>query len=237
MEGSALVVEGFPMVQLSEQPIANSSRSAIPTDRWVDATWEEFLFASERPEFAKAKVYFFNQQMRIETMGVGAGHARDNTLLLFMINLFCTIADISLDGLTNASYRSVRHREAQPDISYYIGDRSSLTPKGSSIIDLDHSPKPDLAIEISDSSLAEDLGKKRLLYETIGIAEYWVIDVDRSTITAFAIEALGSRQIQNSLVLPGLSFQILEEALKLSRSQNQSQIGRWLMQQFRVIGE
>jgi hypothetical protein len=30
MEGSALVVEGFPMVQLSEQPIANSSRSAIP---------------------------------------------------------------------------------------------------------------------------------------------------------------------------------------------------------------
>ncbi len=230
------MVEGFPMVQLSEQPIANSSRAAIQTDRWMDATWEEFLFASECPEFAKAKAYFFNQQMRIETMGVGASHARDNTLLLFMINLFCTIADISLDGLTNASYRSVRHREAQPDLSYYIGDRSSLTPKGSSIIDLDHAPKPDLAIEISDSSLAEDLGKKRLLYETIGIAEYWVIDVERSTITAFAIEALGSRQIQNSLVLPGLSFQILEEALKLSRLQNQSQIGRWLMEQFRVIG-
>jgi Uma2 family endonuclease len=235
MGESALVVEACPMVQLSEQPIANSSVSAIQTDRWVDATWDAFLYASELPEFAKAKFYFFNKQMRIETMGVGANHARDNSLLLFMINLFCTIADISADALTNASYRSVRHREAQPDLSYYIGDRSSLTPTGSSIVDLDQSPKPDLAIEISDSSLAEDLGKKRLLYETIGIAEYWVIDVERSTITAFAIETLGSRQIQSSTVLPGLSFQILEKALQLSRSQNQSQVGRWLMQQFRSV--
>jgi Uma2 family endonuclease len=229
------VVEACPMVQLSQQPIVNSSVSAIQTDRWVDATWDEFLYASELPEFAKAKAYFFNQQMRIETMGVGANHARDNSTLLLIISLFCIVADIPLDCLTNASYRSVRHREAQPDLSYYIGDRSSLTPTGSSIVDLDQSPKPDLAIEISDSSLAEDLGKKRLLYETIGIAEYWVIDVERSTITAFAIETLGSRQIQSSTVLPGLSFQILEKALQLSRSQNQSQVGRWLMQQFRSV--
>ena len=223
------------MVQLSEQPIVNPSLSAIQTDRWVDATWEEFLWASERPEFEKAKAYFFNQQMRIETMGVGANHARDNSMLLLMINLFCIIADIPLDALTNATYRSVRHREAQPDVSYYIGDRASLTPEGRSIIDLDQSPIPDLAIEISDSSLAEDLGKKRLLYETIGVAEYWVIDVERSKIIAFAIETPGSQQIQSSRVLPGLSFQILEEALQLSRSQNQSQVGRWLMQQFRSI--
>ena len=229
------MVEGFPMVQLSEQSIVNPSSPTIQTDRWVDATWEEFLYASELPEFAKAKFYFFNQQMRIETMGVGANHARDNTMLLFMINLFCTIADIDLDGLTNASYRSVRHREAQPDLSYYIGDRASLTPQGSSIIDLDQSPIPDLAIEVSDSSLAEDLGKKRLLYETIGVAEYWVVDVERSKIIAFAIETPGSQQIQSSRVLPGLSFQILEEALQLSRSQNQAQVGRWLMQQFRSM--
>ncbi len=229
------MVESFPMVQLSEQPIANLSVSKIQTDRWVDAIWDEFVCVSERPEFAKAKAYFFNQQMRIETMGVGATHARDNTLLVFMINLFCTIAGISLDGLTNASYRSVRHREAQPDLSYYIGDRASLTPTGSSIVDLDQFPKPDLAIEVSDSSLAEDLGKKRLLYETIGIAEYWVIDVERSTIMAFAIETPGSQQIQSSRVLPGLSFQILEEALQLSRSQNQSQVGRWLMQRFQSV--
>jgi Uma2 family endonuclease len=232
MEGSALLVEGFPMVQLSEQPIANPSRPTIQTDRWVDATWEEFLYASELPEFAKAKFYFFNQQMRIETMGVGANHARDNSILLLVISLFCIVADIPLDGLTNASYRSVRHRETQPDLSYYIGDHASLTPQGSSIIDLDQSPKPDLAIEIADSSLSEDLGKKRLLYETIGIAEYWVIDVERSTVIAFAIETPGNQQIQSSRVLPGLSFQVLEEALQLSRSQSQSQVGRWLMQQF-----
>jgi hypothetical protein len=60
MEGSALLVAGVPMVQLSEQPIANPSCSTIQTDRWVDATWEAFLYASELPEFAKAKFYFFN---------------------------------------------------------------------------------------------------------------------------------------------------------------------------------
>ena len=34
-----------------------------------------------------------------------------------------------------------------------------------------------LIVEISDSSLAFDLGAKRALYAQYGVAEYWVVDI------------------------------------------------------------
>ena len=40
-----------------------------------------------------------------------------------------------------------------------------------------------LAIEIADSSLAYDLGRKAQLYAEFGISELWVIDVDAMTVT------------------------------------------------------
>jgi Uma2 family endonuclease len=165
-------------------------------------------------------------------MGVGPDHGWDNTMVLFAINLFCTIAGIPIGGLTNVSYRKPGYQEAQPDISYYIGDRAILTPKGSQIINLDEQPGPDFAIEIADSSLSDDLGKKRLLYEAIGIPEYWVIDVEQAEIIAFAIQTPSSQRIETSRVFPGLAFSVLQTALLHSRTQDQAQVGAWLMQQF-----
>ncbi len=57
------------------------------------------------------------------------------------------------------SYRKPGVREAQPDVSYYLGERALLAPQGSSVVNLDQVPPPDLAIEIADTSLNDDLGK------------------------------------------------------------------------------
>jgi Uma2 family endonuclease len=218
------------MVQVPIKSIPAEIPATAPS--WVDATWDEFLQITAQPGNAKAKAYFFNYQMRIEPMGVGADHGWDNTIILFAINLFCTIAGIPIAGLTNTSYRFSGDKEVQPDLSYYIGDRAALTPKGGQIVNLNEQPIPDLAIEIADSSLSDDLGKKRLLYEAIDISEYWVIDVERSEIIAFAIASLGSHRISTSTLLPGLTFSVLETALVKGRSQNQTEIGQWLIQQF-----
>jgi Uma2 family endonuclease len=124
-------------------------------------------------------------------------------------------------------------RECQPDVSYYIGERAQLAPSGSSIASLDVTPPPDLVIEVADSTLADDIGEKRLLYEELKVAEYWVLDVQKSEIIAFAIIAdNGSRRLVQSEVLPGLTIALLEEALRRSRTEDQAQVGAWLLAQF-----
>jgi Uma2 family endonuclease len=64
------------------------------------------------------------------------------------------------------------------------------------------------------------------------IPEYWVVDVENSRIVAFQIVKNGSRRITESQVLPGLAISVLREALQMSRTMDQAQVGSWLMEQF-----
>lgn len=105
-------------------------------------------------------------------------------------------------------------------------------PYGTSIIDLNIYLRPDLAIEVANTSLADDKGEKRLLYEDVGVAEYWIIDVQNLQIIAFSIAEGGSRRITQSQVLPGLEISLLEAALRRTRQMNQSLVGSWLLNQF-----
>ncbi|MBW4583248.1 MAG: Uma2 family endonuclease [Tildeniella nuda ZEHNDER 1965/U140] len=202
------------------------------TDTWVTATWDEYLRIIDDPAYAKAKGYYFDGQMRVETMGVGPDHASDNGIIHVAITLFCALKGISIKGLINCSYRKTGVREAQPDVSYYVGERTTLAPQGSSITNLDEIPAPDLAIEVADSSLDADLGKKRLLYEAMAIAEYWVVDVENAQIIAFQVASNGSRRIDQSQVLPGLEMAVLCEAMIRRRQLDDSQVVAWLLSTF-----
>ncbi|MBW4690367.1 MAG: Uma2 family endonuclease [Lyngbya sp. HA4199-MV5] len=202
------------------------------TDTWVTATWDDYLRVIDDPACAKAKGYYFNGQMRVETMGVGPDHASENTIVILAIGLFCGLKGIPIKGLTNCTYRKTGVREAQPDVSYYVGDRTALVPQGSTIANLDEISPPDLAIEVADSSLDADLGKKRLLYEEMAIAEYWVVDVENAQIVAFQIVSNGSRRIDQSQILPGLEIAVLCEAMIRRRQQDDSQVVAWLLSKF-----
>jgi len=90
-------------------------------------------------------------------------------------------------------------------------------------------------IEIANTSLADDLGEKRLLYEDLGVREYWVVNVQMAEIIAFKIENGGSWRIQESQLLRGLSMQLLEEGLRKTREITHSEVGMWLMQKFQEI--
>jgi Uma2 family endonuclease len=205
-------------------------------NQWQTADWETFVTIADSPASAKAKCYYFQSQMRVETMGVGPNHAVDNTLLILAVSLFCMTQKIPNRGLTNASYRKSGYDEAQPDISYYLGEATASVPDSNTIINLDACPPPDLAIEIAATSLSDDLGMKRLLYESLGIKEYWVVNVEQGEIIAFEILSnQGSQRITTSIVLPGLAIATLEEALRSRSTQDDSQIMAQLMTQFQIV--
>jgi len=152
---------------------------------------------------------------------IGFEHARDHHVVFLGVSLYAILKEIPFQGLPTCSYRKRGIREVQPDISYYLGEKANLIPNGTSIIDLNQYPPPDLVIEISKSTLNDDLGNKRLLYEELGVSEYWSVKVEYPQIFAFEIK-----------VLPNLKLAVLESALQQARTRDQSQVGRWLISQF-----
>jgi Uma2 family endonuclease len=211
-------------------------QTEIPTDIWIKASWDEYLEAIETSDRLEKpyKSYYFDGHYRFEMTPLGNDHACDHNIILYTVNLYGTLRAIDFQGRDNCSYRKTGYREIQPDGSYYFGDKAEIVPYGTSIIDLDTYPAPDLIIEISNSTLEDDLGNKRLLYEASGVSEYWVVDVRNSRVIAFAMLDRGSQQIDVSRVLPGLPIALLEEALQRSRRGNHGKVSRWLMERFQA---
>ncbi len=202
------------------------------TDTWTPATWEEFLATAEHPESEQARCYFDAGWMRIEKMPIGSAHGHDNSILAAVVSLYGTLKGIPFVAFTNTSFRKTGERECQPDLAYYIGPSVQRPTKDNKPVDTDTWGAPTLAIEISSTSLSDDLGQKRLLYERLGVLEYWVVNVESATTIAFTISNGGSWQIQESAALLGLPIAVIEEALQHSKAEDDGAVGRWLLQQF-----
>jgi Uma2 family endonuclease len=210
----------------------SKTQTKLLTETWVNATWNEYLKAISDPAYAKAKGYYHNGRMRLEMSPLGNPHSRDHFIVIAAIALFAGIRNIDLDGHDNCTYRKTGYEEVQPDASFYLGTNAETIPWEATIIDLDIYPPPDLVIEVAYSSLSDDKGEKRLLYEDLGVREYWIIDVPNAQIIAFAIQDRGSHRIFHSQVLAGSEISLLEEALRRSREMNHGKVSAWLLSQW-----
>ncbi|QYO65123.1 Uma2 family endonuclease [Leptolyngbya sp. 7M] len=206
--------------------------SNLITDVWIKKSWDEFLALAEQSEYEQARFYYDNGLIRIETMPIDSGHSRDNTLLSQVVSLYGTLKNIRIVGFTNGSFRKAGERECQPDLAFYVGADFRIPPKSSEPIDINEFGAPAIAIEIASTTINDDLGRKRLLYERLGIQEYWAVDVNAAEVIAFEVFDGGSRQIQESQVLPGLKITTVEETLKRSQTEDNGAINRWLLQAF-----
>ncbi len=207
-------------------------QTKLPTDTWVIATWEEYLQATDNPDYRKAKFYYNNSRLRIEMSPLGHDHACDHYIVSHAIGLYAAFKKLELNGHDNCTYHKKGSKSAQPDLSFYIGQTANAIPYGTSIIQLDLYPPPTLVVEIANTSLADDQGEKRLLYEDLAVQEYWIVDVKNVKIIAFTIEKEGSRRIKTSAVLPSLEIALLEEALRRTRQTNHSKVSAWLLERF-----
>jgi len=210
------------------------TKTKIQTDTWTPITWDEYVQIIEDSAYEKASSYYNNGKARIEMTPLGNDHASDHSIITYAIHLYASLKNIALNGKDNCTYRKQGYKEAQPDISFYTGESADLIPWGTRIINLDDFLPPNLVIEIADTSLSDDKGEKRILYEELNVQEYWIVDVQNVQIIAFAVENGGSRKIRESQVLPELKIAVLEEALRRTRQSNHSKVGAWLLEQFQI---
>lgn len=214
----------------------------IETDAWIPAGWAEYEALwdgdSDRggisSDLEKARCYYDSGWMRIEMAALGPWHGRDNSIVSKVVSLFATLRMIRMVELTNTSFRKVGEREGQPDIAFYLGATFKLPPQNNQPVDIERYGAPHLVIEIASTTLGDDLGRKRLLYERLGVQEYWVVNVATSEVLAFAVEQGGSREIRDSQVLPGLVLSTVEEAMGRSATEDDGAIARWLLQIFQT---
>ncbi len=218
--------------------ISTAVKSELASDicvsnTWIKASWNEFITLTENPSLERANFYYDHSFMRIEMSPVGPTHAHENSIISNVILLFATIKNIVIYEYLNCSFRKENNAEFQPDIAFYIGSGLKIPPKNNAPVDLDEFDLPTLVVEISSTTIHDDLGHKRLLYERLGIKEYWVINAYSGEVFAFAIADGRSGRITQSQILEGLEIVIVEEALQRSHNnEDDGAIARWLLQTF-----
>lgn len=204
----------------------------ILTETWQPISWQDFQQLENQPEYQNGRFYYDHGYMKIEMSPLGINHSRDNSVVARLISLFATLKNIPVVEFTNVTLKKDKIQESQPDSTFYLGEVSNLPIRSNEPIDLNQYSPPTLVIEISSTTLSDDLGQKRLLYERLGVREYWVINSNNANVTAFEMMDGGSRETRVSQVLPPLQISVVEEALERSRTSDDGEVNRWLIQLF-----
>jgi Uma2 family endonuclease len=206
----------------------------VPTDTWVEATWEDFVTFADDPTLESGRFYYDQGYMRIEMAALGSAHGQDNSIVSTVVVLYAAIKNIPIKELTNTTFRKTKVRSSQPDIAFYIGNNLRFPPRNNSPVNLNELEPPSLVVEIAASSLEDDTNRKLQLYQRMGVQEYWVVDVNADKVIATLITQAETVSLLESKVLPGLKISLVEEALKRSQTEDDGAISRWLIATFNV---
>jgi hypothetical protein len=174
-------------------------------------------------------------------MGIeGPNHAAFSDLMTLVFGFW---AFLNPEVLLQSYGRCLmEHQDTQacaPDLVLYKGENIPRWQPGEPRrLDFSRHRLPDLVGEISDTSLSLDLDEQKRLYASLGIAEYWVIDVKGRRLFAFGLMA-GDKYgpIENSKVLTGLSIDLVEQTLERLAAETNTAASNWLIQQLEASPE
>jgi Uma2 family endonuclease len=219
-------------ITVSSDPLKLLERT-IP--QWRSATWADYLAHRDAKDPERVKLFFDRNSLLITDMGAeGINHARISDLFVTLIVLWFSIkSDRNAETMGRCQLEKQNSQAAAPDLVLYIGADIPQWQKGEPrYLNLDKWRIPDLVGEISDTTLAVDLDEKKQAYATLGIPEYWVIDVLGSRVIAFRLQANGKYQeCDRSIALEGLPIELLQQTLqRLEQGTNVSAV-TWFTQQ------
>jgi Uma2 family endonuclease len=142
--------------------------SLVTTPTLVPLTIEDYLRLDDAGAFAdygkteliEGQVYYMNAQHR--------PHARIKSRLHVSLAMALKVKGSELEAIIEASIAVPPHNVPEPDIVLTdAADGDGLVPLES----------VKLVVEVSETTLHNDLHRKATIYATHGIPEYWVVDV------------------------------------------------------------
>jgi Uma2 family endonuclease len=201
---------------------------------WQQATWEDYEALRDDENGDRSKLFFENNHLWVEMGAEGINHSKFGDLFAFILYIFSAkFPDLKLSTFGGCQMEKRGVRAVAPDIVVYVGENIPTWTSGQSrFINLDRWRSPDLVGEIADTTLAIDLDEKKRLYASLGIPEYWVIDVLAARIFAFRLDETGVyQQCDISQVLPNLEIALLEQTMAMLDSKTNTEAAIWFSQQ------
>jgi Uma2 family endonuclease len=198
-----------------------------------DATWQDYVAVRDHPDLNWRKIAFHQHWLWVDMGHEGMGHSGTNDLITA---LFAFWAFLHPEGVLQSYGGCVLEKpethSCAPDLVLYKGEPIPRWQPGEPRrILLDRHRLPDLVGEVADTTLGIDLDEQKHLYASLGIAEYWVIDVKGLRIFAFGLTDKGLyAEICISQVLPGLAIDLVEQTLERSQQETNTAAASWFMQ-------
>jgi Uma2 family endonuclease len=212
----------------------DKSSPSVNLQQRYDATWADYVQVRDSADLDWQKIAFCKGWLWVDMGTEGPGHARFSDLLTAIFFLWAFLhPEEPIESFGRCLIESPETHACAPDLVLYKGENipqwQAGTPRR---IDLAQHRLPDLVGEIGDTTLSLDLDEQKQLYASLGIAEYWVIDVKGMRIFAFGLNSNGIyERIEVSQVLNGLSIALLEQTLERLATETNTAAANWLMQQ------
>ena len=130
---------------------------------------QEGAFGDRRTELFDGEVYYMSPKHR--------PHARAVTQVVVAVARALEAMNSGIEALTDISIPLSQHDVLEPDIAL------TDAPEGQGLLPLE---AVKLVIEISDTTLKTDLGRKADIYANSGIPEYWVVDLNENRVLCHA---------------------------------------------------
>jgi Uma2 family endonuclease len=199
-----------------------------------NATWQDYVALRDDETVDWQKIAFHQGWLWVDMGTEGPNHSGFSDFITMMFGFWAFLhPETTFQSYGRCLLELPETHACAPDLVLYKGDNiPRWQPKEPRRIDFKRDRLPDLVGEISDTSLSLDLDEQKRLYASLGIAEYWVIDVKGRRLFAFGLTEVGEYEpIVRSEVLTGLSIDLVEQALDRLATDTNTSAANWLMQQ------
>jgi Uma2 family endonuclease len=197
-----------------------------------NATWQDYVQVRDSADWNK--IAFHQGWLWVDMGKEGPNHAAFSDLITMIFGFWAFLhPEVVLQSYGRCLIEKPNTQACAPDLVLYRGENIPKWQTGEPRrIDLSRHRLPDLVGEIADTTLSLDLDEQKQLYASLGIREYWVIDVKGMRLFAFGLAESGIYEtIQVSQVLTNLPITLIEQTLERSMQETNTAAANWLMQQ------